>query len=116
MIDFNEIDWEKFEDLSDELLKAERLETRRLGKGPGQRGKDIIAWEPIGGPLSESEKRKWLVECKYTRNNGSIGEEDIFNVLDRVSSQRAHGYLLITNARLKVNLEKTLNGLKNKIC
>jgi hypothetical protein len=56
-----------------------------------------------------------LVECKHTSANGSIGEEDIFNVIDRVNSQGAHGYLLITNARLKVNLENTLSGLKSKI-
>ncbi len=115
MIDFSEIDWEKFEDLSEELLKADGLETRRLGRGPGQLGKDIIAYEYVGGPLSKSEKRKWLVECKYTDANGSIGEGDIYNVVDRVNSQQAHGYLLMTNARLRVNLENTLNGLKKKI-
>jgi hypothetical protein len=115
MIDFSEIDWEIFEDMSEELLNAEGLETRRLGRGPGQLGKDIIAWEPVVGPISLSESRKWLVECKYTNENGSIGEKDIFNIVDRVKSQDAHGYILITNARLKVNLERTLSGLKSKI-
>lgn len=115
MINFGEIGWERFEELADELLKAEGLETRRLGRGPGQLGKDIIAWELVGGPLSKLVKRKWLVECKFTNGQGAIGEEDVFNVSDRVIAQEAHGYLLITNARLKVNLERTLNGLRDKI-
>ncbi len=115
MIDFGEITWEKFEDLAVSLLEGEGLKTRRLGRGPGQTGKDIIASEYLGGPLSKSEIRKWLVECKFTSAEGSIGEKDIFNIYDRVKSQDAHGYLLFTNARLAVNLEKTLNGLSHKI-
>ncbi len=115
MIDFGEITWEKFEDLALSLLEAEGLKTRRLGRGPGQTGKDIIALEYLGGPLSKSEIRKWLVECKFTSTDGSIGEDVIFNIYDRVKSQDAYGYLLFTTARLRVNLEKTMHGLCNKI-
>jgi hypothetical protein len=94
------------------MLIAEGLATRRLGRGPGQVGKDIIASERIAGVLSDDFTNKWLVECKYTVSNGSISEKDVFNVWDRVKSQKANGYLLFTNARLAVNLEKTLDGLK----
>lgn len=112
MIDFAEINnYESFEDLCEALLATEGLQVRRLGRGPGQIGKDIIAQERIAGPLSVSENRKWLVECKHTNTNGSIGETDIFNVKDRIEAQNAYGYMLFTNCRLKVNLEKTLNGL-----
>lgn len=113
MIDFTEIkDWEVFEDLCESLLIAEGLKTRRLGRGPGQLGKDIVAQEPINIPLSGVETRDWLVECKFTDSNGAIDENDVKNVRDRVESQNAYGYMLFTNARLRVNLEKTLNGLK----
>jgi hypothetical protein len=114
MINFREIgSWERFEDFCEELLNAERLRTRRLGRGPGQIGKDIIAKEKIEGLISDEEIRTWLVECKYTDDkNSSISERDVFNVMDRVLAQRANGYMLFTNARLTVNLEKTLYGLK----
>jgi hypothetical protein len=43
MINYSEIkDFEEFEELCDTLLKSEGLETRRLGRGPGQLGKDIV--------------------------------------------------------------------------
>ncbi|MFC1824936.1 restriction endonuclease [Thermodesulfobacteriota bacterium] len=113
MIEYSEIDsWERFEELCEELLKAEGLTTRRLGRGPGQVGKDVIANESFKGILSDWEKRDWLVECKYTNSGGAIDETHVMNVRDRVEAQKAYGYMLFTNARLRVNLEKTLNGLK----
>lgn len=113
MIDFKEVpDYEKFEDLCDILLKKEGLATRRLGRGPGQLGKDIIANEKIIGQLSNTENRTWLVECKFTDSGGSISENEVQNIRDRVEAQRAFGYMLFTNCRLRVNLERTLNGLK----
>jgi hypothetical protein len=113
MIEYSEIvKWERFEDLCEELLKAEGLKTRRLGRGPGQVGKDMIAKETFKGILSDWEMRDWLVECKYTKSGGAIDENDVKNVRDRVEAQKAYGYMLFTNARLRVNLEKTLNGLK----
>lgn len=114
MINFTELGgWENFEELSEELLKKEGLETRRLGRGPGQIGKDIIAWENVKGPLS-LEKRKWLVECKFSDSKSAISEKEIYNISDRVRSQNAFGYFLITSARMGVNLEKTLFGLKEQ--
>jgi hypothetical protein len=113
MINYSEIkDFEEFEELCDTLLKSEGLETRRLGRGPGQLGKDIVAIENLSGSLTSSESRKWLVECKFTSVKGAIDENDVSNIRDRVEAQEAHGYLLFTNARLRVNLERTLNGLK----
>lgn len=113
MIDFNEIqDYEKFEDLCETLLSMEGLETRRLGRGPGQIGKDIVATEKIIGPLSNVEHRIWLVECKYTNSCGSISEKEVLNIRDRIEAQNAYGFMLFTNCRLRVNLERTLHGLK----
>jgi hypothetical protein len=112
MIDFKEIEnYERFEDLCERMLSMEGLITRRLGRGPGQHGKDVVATEELSGPLSKIERRAWLVECKFTKSDGSIGEENVQNVRDRIDAQRAYGFMLFTNARLKVNLEKTLNGL-----
>lgn len=114
MIDFSEIlDYERFEDLCENLLSMEGLTTRRLGRGPGQLGKDIIATERITGPLSSIENRIWLVECKFTESCRSISENEVQNVRDRVEAQGAYGYMLFTNCRLRVNLERTLNGLKS---
>ena len=113
MLDFNEIkNYEKFEDLCEILLQSMNLRTRRLGRGPGQLGKDLIAFEQLKGPISDTIERKYLVECKFTLSNNSISEKDVFNVYDRVISQEAEGYFLFTNARLSVNLEKTLFDLK----
>jgi hypothetical protein len=113
MIDYSEIrDYEEFEDLCEDLLKAQGLATRRLGRGPGQRGKDIIAHERVVSPLSDHQSRKWLVECKFTGGNRSIDETDVLNLRDRVEGEGAYGYMLFTNCRLKVNLEKTLHDLK----
>lgn len=116
MIDFKELDnFEVFEDLCESILKKEGLSVRRLGRGPGQLGKDIIVKEYVKGPLGRHQENKWLVECKFTKNIGNINENDIFNVYDRVISQNAFGYMLCTNARMAVNLEKTLNNLASKI-
>ncbi len=113
MIDYKEIEnYEKFEDLCEQLLVTKGLKARRIGRGPGQLGKDIIAEEFVRGPLSEMEKREWLVECKFTMKGGAIDERDVQNIHDRVKAQNAYGYMLFSNARLRVNLEKTLNGLK----
>jgi len=112
MIDFSEIgDFERFEDLCQEILLAKGLQVRRFGRGPGQLGKDIIVQESYVGTLSGKTVKKWLVEVKFTTGNRSLSESDISNVLDRVNSQGGNGYFLFTNARLSVNLEKTLNGL-----
>ncbi len=115
MIDFKEIaEFEKFEDLCEEILLVKGLQVRRLGRGPSQIGKDIIARESIVGSISTKGVKKWLVEVKFTMGSRSLNENDVPNVLDRVKSEEATGYLLFTNARLGVNLEKTLNGLKEK--
>ena len=117
MIDFKEIgEFEKFEDLCEELLLAKGLQVRRLGRGPSQRGKDIIARESYIGTLSAKVVKNWLVEVKFTLGNRSLNENDVPNVLDRVKSQEATGYFLFTNARLGVNLEQTLTGLGEKGC
>ena len=111
MIDFAEIkNYEHFEDLCESLLKAKGLDIRRLGRGPGQIGRDLIAKESFVGSLS-NQLKTWMVEVKHTNSSRSITEQDIFNVLDRVKSQGATGYFLFTNARLSVNLEKTLSAL-----
>lgn len=115
MINFSELgNYEIFEDLCEALLLKEGLDVRRLGRGPGQIGKDLIVHETILSSIDDPKISKWLIECKYTEGMGSISEKDIFNVYDRVVSQNANGYMLCTNARLSVNLEKTLNSLKSK--
>jgi len=112
MIELNEItNYERFEDLCEELLLAIGLKIRRLGRGPAQLGKDIIATESYVGSLSSETIKKWFVEVKFTTASRSLNEEDVSNVHDRVISQKATGYLLFTNARLSVNLERTLNNL-----
>ncbi len=52
--------YEKFEDLCEELLYKKGLNVRRLGRGPGQLGKDILAEESIMGSLS-ARKKVWMV-------------------------------------------------------
>lgn len=104
--------YEKLEDLCEELLYKKGLTVRRLGRGPGQLGKDILAEESFVGSLS-AHKKIWMVEVKFTKSGKSISEKDVFNITDRVRSQKADGYLLFTNARLSVNLEKTLNSINN---
>jgi hypothetical protein len=112
MIDFKEItDFEIFEDLCEELLLAKGLKIRRLGRGPAQLGKDMIATESYVGSMSNDVIKKWLVEVKFTDGKRALNEGDVPNILDRVTSQKASGYLLFTNARLGVNLERTLNKL-----
>ncbi len=114
MIDFNEIsDFEQFEDLCEDLLLAKGLRVRRLGRGPGQLGKDIIAEESYVGTLASPTVKTWLVEAKFTSSDRAINEHDVMNILDRVISQKATGYLLFTNARLSVNLERTLTDLNS---
>ncbi len=113
MINFSELaDYEKFEDLCEELLSSKGLQVRRLGRGPGQLGKDILVEESVVGSLSD-QRKIWMVEVKFTKSGRTITEKDIFNVTDRVRSQKANGYFLFTNARLSVNLEKTLNSIKD---
>jgi len=113
MIDFNEItNYERFEDLCEELLRFKGLGVRRLGRGPGQLGKDIIGSESFVGSVSCATVKTWLVEVKHTSTNRSLNEGDVLNISDRVTSQGANGYFLFTNARLGVNLERTLHDLR----
>src|SRR5688572_5681833 len=95
LIDFKEIrrdgeDWESFaRDFLVELGFSVDTPPDRGADG----GKDILLLEQLEGRLNNYPFR-WLVSCKHNAHSGkSVNEQDEPNIVERVKSFRAEGFL-----------------------
>jgi hypothetical protein len=75
-------------------------------------GKDIIAREIVKGNLGSHEFR-WLVSCKhFAHSNKSVTEKDEPNILERVHSFKAYGFIGAYSTIPSSGLNSRLKSLK----
>lgn len=87
----------EFQRLCFDLLQAEGCRNvSGLGKGPDQ-GVDITIDVPITSPLGDDFK-SYIVQCKWYKQERSVGENEIGNIIDYLSMHSADGLLMITSA------------------
>ena len=115
MINFKEI---KYNDDSWELFARDFLSERGFYiESPPDRGadggKDLLVTETIKGKLHRSEFR-WLVSCKhFAHSNKSVNENnDEKNILERIKSFKADGFIGFYSTLPSSGLNSRLNALK----
>ena len=118
MINYKEIStsdyWEMF--ARDFLQKLGFQIESPPDRGPDG-GKDILAIEEIQGALYKGRMR-WLVSCKHFANSGnSVSERDEPNILERLASFKAQGFIGFYSTIPSSSLNARLRQLKenNKI-
>ena len=123
IIDFKEIPeanssnglQDTFELFAREFLKMIGLE---IISGPdrGQDGgRDLIAIESRTGTIG-STSVKWLVSCKHKVHSGeSVKDADETNIIDRVNSHGASGFVGFYSTVISSPLSRRFDGLKNKL-
>jgi hypothetical protein len=117
MIDFTEIasdsdDWELF--ARDFLSELGFMIESPPDRGP-DRGKDMLALESVVGKL-RSYSFRWLVSCKHFARSGKAVNEssDEPNVLERVRSFRADGFLGFYSTLASSGLNGRLRDLQSR--
>ncbi len=114
-IDFSLIEGgENFELLCEDLVQSMGYKIEeKVSRGPDG-GKDIIAVYSIKDPAGFSETHRYLIECKhFAVSNKSVTEEDIGNVVLRMSANACGRYLLITSTVPSEKARKQLSTLSN---
>lgn len=116
MIDFKEIPhtgdtWELF--ARDFLLEVGFYIESTPDRGPDG-GKDLLVTEQLKGKLNRYRHR-WLVSCKHFAKSGvSVKEADEPNILERLSSFDADGFLGFYSTLPSSGLNSRLNSLKKE--
>ena len=115
MIDFKEISsrgdkWELF--ARDFLIEKGYFIESPPDRGPDA-GKDMLITEHLKGKLNNYQFR-WLVSCKHKARSGkSVTEKDEPNILDRVSSFKADGFIGFYSTIPSSGLNKRLSALRD---
>jgi len=116
MIDFTELPytgdtWELF--ARDFLRERGFFIESPPDRGPDA-GKDLLVTEQLKGNLNKYHFR-WLVSCKHFATSGnSVTEKDEPNILERVSSFKADGFLGFYSTIASSGLNNRLNALRNE--
>ncbi|MDH5561990.1 MAG: restriction endonuclease [Deltaproteobacteria bacterium] len=117
MIDFKEVDYEGD---SWELFARDFLEEVGFfiestpDRGPDG-GKDLLVSEELKGKLNKYRFR-WLVSCKHFATSGrSVAEKDEPNILERLSSFGADGFIGFYSTVPSSGLNTRLNDLKKEL-
>lgn len=113
MIDFKEIshsdDWELF---SRDLLSEEGFFIESSPDRGPDGGKDLLISEQLKGNLG-NYKFRWLVSCKHFAHSGkAVNESDEKNILERVKSFKADGFLGVYSTLPSSGLNTRLNQLR----
>jgi hypothetical protein len=93
------IDDEIFEQLCyDLILRDGRFipeETRRMGKSKSRDGgRDVLTFEKSHS--GQNERRLWIIQCKYSKFNKSLGRNDII-LSELIDEYKPYGVIIATN-------------------
>lgn len=116
MIDFKEIsqsgeDWELF--TRDFLVTKGFYIESTPDRGPDG-GKDLLITEELSGSLNRYRLR-WLVSCKhFATSNRSVSETDEPNILERIKSFNADGFIGFYSTLPSSGLNNRLNQLRKE--
>lgn len=116
MIDFKEI---PYEDDTWELFARDFLRERGFfiesppDRGPDA-GKDLLVTEQLRGNLNQYHFR-WIVSCKhFAKSKTSVKEKDEPNILERISSFQADGFIGFYSTIASSGLNSRLNALRKE--
>lgn len=116
IVDFTEIpsdgeDWEAF---TRDFLVALGFTVESPPDRGADGGKDMLVVEHLPGRLS-SYSFRWLVSCKhFAKSQRAVAESDEQNVLERLASFRADGFLGIYSTLATSGLNTRLRALRNE--
>lgn len=115
MINFKEItspeEWELF--ARDFFVEQEFYIESNPDRGPDG-GKDMLISEDLRGNLN-SYRFRWLVSCKHFAESGrSVGEAEEQNILDRVKTFKADGFIGFYSTLSSAALNTRLNRLREE--
>jgi uncharacterized protein CbrC (UPF0167 family) len=99
-MDFSElpVDGQAFEQLVRELLFSLGLHVQWSGRG-ADGGRDLICRETLTGVFTPQSKT-WLVQCKHkAHGGGSVGVNDLDQIVDSCQQHGASGYLLVCSTQ-----------------
>lgn len=110
--DLTTLDYEKFEFLCEDLLKALGLEiTSRPARGPDG-GKDIIAERNhTHDILGVVERERYLIQCKHTAGKNSVTPREVEGYTEDLRRHKANCYLLITNRTVSQTVAERIEAL-----
>jgi predicted helicase len=122
-IEFEELndDWQKFEDLvadyfreiqKDEILgkNIKNIDVQQSGKGQDG-GRDIFITFRLTDSIVDFE-RKWLVQCKFYRNDVSKSHLSDINIPSLIHEYRADGYLLVCRKGVNSSITNMFENLR----
>ena len=108
---FNTDEWELF--ARDFLLEQGFYIESSPDRG-ADGGKDLLISEHLNGIVSKN-KFSWLVSCKhFAQSNKSVNETDEQNILERLESFNADGFIGFYSTIASAALNKRLLDLKNQ--
>jgi hypothetical protein len=115
VIDFSEIgSGETWEFFTRDFLSELGLSIESSPDRGADLGKDLLVQEEVRGPLVHNSFR-WLVSCKHNALSGSaVSEADEPNILERIDSFGADGFLGVYSTVPTANLNARLRSLREQ--
>jgi hypothetical protein len=116
MIDFKEIpyDDDTWELFARDFLEESGLYIESSPDRGADAGKDLLITENLAGNLNKYQFR-WLVSCKHFATSGSsVTEANEPNILERLSTFRADGFIGFYSTIPSSGLNNRLNALRNE--
>jgi hypothetical protein len=97
-IDWSRVSADDFEVLIAQLLSYLRFSNVEWFRGPGDRGRDIVATTEVEELPGRTKTIRWIIECK--RRSEALSPSDLSTSLVWVEAHQPDRYLLVTNAWL----------------
>lgn len=114
LVSFTEIeaDGEIWESFARDFLQELGFFIERVPDRGADGGKDLLITEQLQGTLNKY-KFRWLVSCKnYAKSNSSVTEKDEVNLLERLDSFNADGFIGFYSTLPSSGLSNRLNDLR----
>jgi hypothetical protein len=112
MLDFKELkqDGLELEILIREILLTQGFKVQWSGKGQDG-GKDLICYEERPSEFF-ADRKTWLIQCKHkAHSGGSVGIDDLDDIVDSCNQHEAKGYLLVCSTYPSSAVINRLEGI-----
>ncbi|WP_439698181.1 restriction endonuclease [Mucilaginibacter sp. AW1-7] len=112
-IDFDRIDWRRFEELCFDLLMKYQFHDMIWHQGSADGGKDIEALATVVNPLLGAYTEKWFFECKFY--TGGIPMTELVSKIGWATAHRVKHFVLMTNTHPTKDTRDYLNKTQEKV-
>lgn len=99
---------EQFEEFTFYLVRAMPFQEPRLMAGTGDRGEDIVAYQPAENPSIQALSRKWVFQCKRTKR---LKKSEIKEELANFASKKIDTWVLVTTFAPSSAFKEWFDGL-----